>query len=85
MWLFRNRKRDIYGSASFLGFWQERQLLSKSYDGLAIDGRRKISLENSCKHCAIVAPTGTGKTTRYIIPNVLSAKTNSNGHYRSKR
>lgn len=62
---------DIYGSASFMGFWAKRKLLKKSHDGLVIDGVRKIPLINSFTHCAVAAPSGRGKTSRFVIPNVL--------------
>ena len=68
-----NRKSQIYGSADFLKGRAKRNLLSTANDGLVIDGVRRISLQKSFQHLCIVAPTGAGKTSRYIFPNVLNA------------
>lgn len=47
--------------------------------GLLIDGERKrLSLEDSFKHVLLVAQTGAGKTTKYIIPNVLQLADSNN-------
>lgn len=43
-----------------------------------IDGKRRISLKNSFTHAMVVAATGGGKTTTYILPNILSLA--KNGH-----
>lgn len=56
----------IHGSASF-----DRSHLSSDNTGLIVDGERSIPLKKSFEHALILAPTGSGKTTRYIIPNVL--------------
>lgn len=69
--------RDIYGSARFLTGFARTKLLNKNHDGLIIDGQNRISLERSFQHCCVLAPTGVGKTTRFIIPNVLNLKTSS--------
>lgn len=38
---------------------------------MVIDGRQKISLNDSYTHAMIVSSTGGGKTTAYIMPNIL--------------
>ena len=42
--------------------------------GLILDGegRRRLSEEASFQHVAVISPTGGGKTTRYIAPNLLT-------------
>jgi type IV secretory pathway TraG/TraD family ATPase VirD4 len=46
---------------------------------LLVDGKSKrLSLEESFKHLLVVAPTGTGKTSKFIIPNVLTLAQNKN-------
>lgn len=72
-----NHKSKIYGSADFLKGRAKRRLLSTSNKGLVIDGVSRISLQKSFQHLCIVAPTGAGKTTRYIFPNILNAKRES--------
>jgi type IV secretory pathway TraG/TraD family ATPase VirD4 len=59
--------------ARFLSESEQLKILSPANQGLLIDGKRKrLSLEDSYKHLLVVAPTGTGKTSKFIIPNVLS-------------
>jgi type IV secretory pathway TraG/TraD family ATPase VirD4 len=69
--------KDIYGSARFLKGIGRYLLLNRRNTGLVIDGKRKISDERSYRHLLMIAPTGTGKTTSYIIPNVLNLKTSA--------
>lgn len=64
--------KDIYGSARFLKGIGRYLLLNSRNKSLVIDGKRKISKEMSYRHLVMIAPTGTGKTTSYIIPNVLN-------------
>lgn len=61
----------MYGSAHFLKGFARWRFLNSGKDGLVIDGRRRISKEDSFRHVLVVSPTGGGKTTSYIIPNVL--------------
>lgn len=65
-------QKDIHGSAKFLSGFEKWKLLNSMNRGLVIDGKRKLSLERSFRHLLLVAPTGSGKTTSYIIPNVLN-------------
>jgi len=62
---------DAHGSARFLTGIEKWELLSLWRDGLVIDGVRRISQERSFEHLALVAPTGAGKTTRFVVPNLL--------------
>lgn len=55
----------------FQGFWERRKILHPKNDGLVIDGENRLSLEDSFTHLCLVAPTGAGKTSRYIINTVL--------------
>ena len=64
---------DIYGSAAFMGYWERRRLLNRKHTGLVIDGLNRLSEDLSFRHCLIAAPTGRGKTSRFVIPNVLWA------------
>lgn len=48
--------------------------MNRFHKGLLIDGagRNRLSAKNSFEHVAVISPTGGGKTTRYIVPNLLS-------------
>ncbi|GHU27220.1 conjugal transfer protein [Betaproteobacteria bacterium] len=65
--------------ASFLSETEQLKILSPSNKGLLVDGKgKRLSLEESFKHLLIVAPTGTGKTSKFVIPNVLALAENEN-------
>lgn len=46
-------------------------LLKSRNKGLIINGRKSISVNNSLMHAMISAPTGAGKTTGYILNNLI--------------
>lgn len=55
--------------SSKLGYWHK--MLNKK-DGLLINGyNAQISAKASFNHAMILAPSGAGKTTAYILPNIL--------------
>jgi type IV secretory pathway TraG/TraD family ATPase VirD4 len=65
--------------AKFLSEGEQLQVLSSSNKGLLVDGKgKRLSLEESFKHLLVVAPTGTGKTSKFVIPNVLVLAQNEN-------
>lgn len=58
--------------ARFLSETEQLKLFSHKNKGLLIDGEKKrLSLDESFKHLLLVAQTGAGKTSKFIIPNVL--------------
>ncbi|MGB0524632.1 MAG: VirD4-like conjugal transfer protein, CD1115 family [Flammeovirgaceae bacterium] len=63
-----------FGSAQYLPKKKAKKLLSNKNRGLVIDGKQALSLNDSFKHLVVLGPTGSGKTTKFIIPNVLSIK-----------
>ncbi len=74
-WLFGfSRRRKIHGDAKFMGGFPRKSLLNKRNTGLVVDGIHRLPQERSYSHLAIVAPTGAGKTTRYVLPNVLNMR-----------
>lgn len=68
---------DLYGSATFLTGLGRWRLAHPFRGGLCIDGRNRISVEASYRHAAIIAPSGAGKTSTYILPNLLRLKTSA--------
>lgn len=48
--------------------------LSGRNSGLVFSPRHRLSLGNSYKNLALVAPTGSGKTTRFLIPSLLNVE-----------
>lgn len=56
----------------FLTETEQLKLFSHKNKGLLVDGDKKcLALDESFKHLLLVAQTGAGKTSRFIIPNVL--------------
>ena len=67
------KPQNIYGKATFMGYWERKRFLNTSNKGLVIDGIHRISQQLSFTHCLVAAPSGRGKTSRFVIPNVLRA------------
>lgn len=55
--------------------WQKHSPLSLQHDGLVIDGKKRITAKDSFTHSLTIAPTGGGKTTRFILPNIINVTT----------
>lgn len=62
-----------YGSARFLSKREIKKILNPKFQGLSINGTQTMSLsqEDSFKHLMLVAPSGAGKTSTYVIPSIL--------------
>ena len=59
--------------ASFMKSKDMKKILNERNKGLLIDGSKlRLSREESFTHNMVVAPTGAGKSTRYVIPNLLT-------------
>ena len=77
--LFRIGKFFIKGyilkkecGARFASNNEQREILNSSNKGFLIDGiNKRISEDDSFRHIAIIAKPGGGKTTGFIIPNIL--------------
>ena len=70
VWLINRSKTN--DSARFMNRREELQVFGPRNKGLIIDGRsQRLSEDASCKHIAILARTGAGKTSRFILPNLL--------------
>jgi type IV secretory pathway TraG/TraD family ATPase VirD4 len=69
--LFQNQNRTGTENQQFAGFFDRYKVLRGAHDGLVV-GDYRLSLNDSFAHMAVMAPTGVGKTTKYVITNVLS-------------
>lgn len=69
-------KPDVFSKdegAKFLKDRDIRQIISPKNKGLLIDGYSlRLKPEDSFKHFCLIAPTGGGKTTKFVIPNILT-------------
>ncbi len=77
-WLFSlSSRRTNYGSSRFLTGIKKWQLINRFNKGFVVNGKAKMSLKRSYQHCCVIAPTGAGKTTRIILPNILNLENTS--------
>jgi len=62
-----------------MGHFEERRFLNFRNKGLVLDGAdKRLSQKNSFNHLGVIARTGGGKTTSYIIPNILKLALDKN-------
>ena len=58
--------------ARFSNASEEKEIFKPRNEGVLIDGKNKrLSDKDSFEHIAIIAKPGSGKTTAYIVPNIL--------------
>lgn len=66
-------------SNNMMGKLEASKFLSPLNKGILLDGQNKrLSPKDSFNHMAIIARTGGGKTTSYIIPNIFKLAQNNN-------
>lgn len=71
--IWRLMKKDKVEGASFMDDYEVEQEFSPRNRGLLLDGfRLRLSERESFNHLVLAAPSGAGKTSRYIIPNIFS-------------
>ncbi|MCK5922170.1 MAG: type IV secretory system conjugative DNA transfer family protein, partial [Methylococcales bacterium] len=66
-------ENHLHGEARWADKGDTDGLFHKSNQGLLI-GKQRLSQNTSCQHLGVFAPTGQGKTTKIIIPNVLNCQ-----------
>lgn len=55
-----------------MGFWATNKFFKNTNTGLLVDGSSKrLSEQDSFNHLAVIARSGAGKTTTFIIPNIF--------------
>lgn len=73
-WLIGFFQSRIHGDARWMSFRERKRFFKRRNTGLVFSSNHRMNLDDSCKNLALVAPTGSGKTSRYVIPNVLQAE-----------
>lgn len=66
-----NTGSTVYGTARWMNKTEQNQFLSPKNMGLLL-GKNRLSLKESYKNLGLIAPTGSGKTTKFVIPNILN-------------
>jgi len=73
LFLFKGKAFRKEEGAKFSSRWEYGQYLNARNTGLLLDGESlKLSEQESFQNVCVIARVGAGKTSRYIIPNVLS-------------
>ncbi len=74
-WFFRfslgRLQPTIYGEARWMRRLEKWSVLSLRNRGLALGKGKRLSLTDSYRNLCLCSPTGGGKTTRFVIPNIL--------------
>jgi type IV secretory pathway TraG/TraD family ATPase VirD4 len=70
-WLLGVFRSRVHGDARWMSRRERQRFLSPENAGIVLSSQYRLSRRDSFTNLALVAPTGSGKTTRYVIPNVL--------------
>ena len=57
--------------ARFMNWFETRSFLSKRNDGIHLGRGKRLPWKLSCQHVLVAAPSGRGKTTGYVMRNIL--------------
>ena len=71
-WLRGIFRSDVHGRARWMDQVEMSRFLSPKHSGLVLSEKQRLSQDESFKNLSLVAPTGSGKTTRFVIPNLLN-------------
>lgn len=75
-WLSRfifSFRYKVYGDARWMTFLGKRYYFNRRNKGLVLSNRYRMSLKDSYTNLCLVAPTGSGKTTRFCVINILKS------------
>lgn len=78
-YLFWSPLRSLFDPSShaLMGSFEASRFLNGFHKGLVLDGKNKrLSEKDSFNHMGIIARSGGGKTSAYIIPNILKLARN---------
>jgi type IV secretory pathway TraG/TraD family ATPase VirD4 len=68
-----------FSPTGLMGGFEKNKIFSSSNKGLLIDGHKhRLSLKDSFNHFALISRTGGGKTTSFVIPNILKLANEKN-------
>jgi len=73
-WFFGVYRSQVYGEARFMDETEKNSLLTTKNTGLSFSEKDRLPLNESFEHSVTLAPTGKGKTNRFIIPNILNCE-----------
>ena len=70
-WFLGLKHSQVHGRARWMNAREEHGFLGGNHGGLVLGPGRRLSADESFKNLVLMAPSGGGKTTRYVIPNLL--------------
>ncbi len=70
-WLRGIVRSSARGRARWMNWAELRIFFKEENKGLVLAPNHRLSLKESYNNLGLVAPTGTGKTTKFVIPNIL--------------
>ena len=70
-YFFKSGYSELYGSAKWMSVFEKSKILSKKNSGLVV-GSGRLSLPQSYANMVVLWPTGSGKSTRLVIKNLLA-------------
>ena len=70
-WFLGLKHSEVHGRARWMNAREEHAFLASGHPGLVLGPGRRLSWDESFKNLVLMAPTGSGKTTRYVIPQAL--------------
>lgn len=68
--LFPEKRKTEYDA----DFIHADEVLSRFNKGFCLDGRRSLTIEDSCKNCLITGSTGNFKSSGILIPSILKMR-----------
>lgn len=73
-WLIGFFHSTIHADARWMSRLEMRRLMGPTRRGLVLSPRHRLPRSESFRNLGVVAPAGSGKTSKYVIPNVLLAE-----------